>query len=76
MIYSWYGPNGKEELENIRIIANNDKPTIKLTTQRNRNEIPLLDTTIYIGRENYILTRMYHKPTDNKVYLYYTSAHP
>ena len=31
---------------------------------------------IYRGKENQILTRLYHKPTDNKQYLHFNSAHP
>ena len=38
-------------------------------------ELPFLDTFIYKER-NQLKTRVYHKPTDNKQYLLYTSYHP
>ena len=57
-------------------IASYQHLTFKFTTTMNGNEIPFLDTTVYRGRDNYISTRVYHKPTGNRLYLYYTSANP
>ena len=37
--------------------------------------LPFLDTFIY-KENNELKTRVYHKPTDNKQYLHYTSCHP
>ena len=39
-------------------------------------EIPFLDTTVYKTEGNQLFTRDYHKPTDNKQYLHFRSAHP
>ena len=40
------------------------------------NEIPFLDTVVYRSPTNTIHTRIFHKPTDQKYYLHYHSAHP
>ena len=66
--------HGRNELEDFIHLANNLHPTIKLSFTIDNQEIPFLDTVIYRGMNNYILTKLYHKPTDNKQYLY--SAHP
>ena len=67
---------GKQALEEFKQLANNIHPTIKFSFNSNEQEITFLDTIIYRGRDNYILTRLYHKPTDNKLYLHFNSAHP
>ena len=41
----------------------------------NKNEIAFLDTTVYRSPTQRIYTRIYHKPTDQKQYLHYHSAH-
>ena len=68
--------HGKQALEDFKQLANNIHPTIKFSFNSNEQEIPFLDTTIYRGRDNNILTRLYHKPTDNKQCLHFNSAHP
>ena len=68
--------HGKQALEQFKELANNIHPTIKFSFDSNENEIPFLDTIIYRGKYNHILTRLYHKPTDNKQYLHFNSAHP
>ena len=35
-----------------------------------------LDTIVYKTKDNKLFTRNYHKPSDNKQYLHYHSAHP
>ena len=64
------------ELENFIHLAYNIHPTIKFSCNTNEQEIPFLDTVIYRGINNYILTNLYYKPTDNKQYLHFNSAHP
>ena len=68
--------HGRHALENFKHLANNVHPTIKFSFSTNQQEIPILDTIIYRGNNNHILTRLYHKPTDNKQYLHFNSAHP
>ena len=68
--------HGKEALKQFKELANNIHPTIKFSFDSNENEIPFLDTIIYRGKDNHILKRLYHKPTDNKQYLHFNSAHP
>ena len=67
--------HGKPALEECKELANSIHPTIKFSFESNENEIPFLDTLIYRGKDNCILTRLYHKPTD-KQYLHFNSAHP
>ena len=68
--------HGKEALEQFKELANNIHPTIKFSFDSNENEVAFLDTIIYRGKDNLILTRLYHKPTDNKQYIHFNSAHP
>ena len=67
--------HGRHALEDFKHLANNILPTIKFSFNSNEQEILFLDTIIYRGN-NYILTTLYHKPTDNKQYLHFHSAHP
>ena len=68
--------HGKQALEDFKHLVNNIHPTMKFAFNNSETEIPFLDTIIYKANENQILTRLYHKPTDNKQYLHYNSAHP
>ena len=68
--------HGKQALQDFKQLANNIHPTMKFSFNSSEQEIPFLDTIIYRGRDNNILTRLYHKPTDNKQYLHFNSAHP
>ena len=54
----------------------NYQPTIKFIHTMDKNEIAFLDTIVYRSSTNRIYTRIYHKPTDQKHYLHYHSAHP
>ena len=68
--------HGKQALEDFKHLANTIHPAIKFSFNSNEQEIPFLDTIIYRGDNYHILTRLCHKPTDNKQYLHYNSAHP
>ena len=68
--------HGKQALEDFKHLSNNIHPTIKFAFNNSETEIAFLDTIIYRGKNNQILTRLYHKLTDNKQYLHYNSAHP
>ena len=65
--------HGKQALEGFKHLSNNIHPTIKFAFNSSETEMAFLDTIIYRGTENQILTS---KPTDNKQYLHYSSAHP
>ena len=54
---------------------NSHHQKIKFTYTIHQNEIPFLDTIVYRSNANRIYTRIYHKPTDQKHYLHYYSAH-
>ena len=63
------------QLEEFIKELNNFHPTIKFTKEVSEFGLSFLDTFVY--KEDGILkTRVYHKPTDNKEYLLYTSCHP
>ena len=67
--------HGEMELKHLLVKLNQFHPTIKFTEEDHEYGIPFLDTFTYIhGTE--LRTRVYHKPTDNKQYLHYTSCHP
>lgn len=49
--------------------------TIKFTSEHSFTQIPFLDTMVYV-EDFSIKTTLYKKPTDNRQYLLFTSAHP
>ena len=56
---------------------NNRHPTIKFDFKFAKASIEFLDTTVYKNKEqNKLLTTVYCKPTDQRYFLHYTSAHP
>ena len=57
-------------------ILNNYHSTIKFTYEYSKQEISFLDTIVYKTENNELFTKAYHKPTDNKQYLHFHSAHP
>ena len=67
--------HGELELTKLLEELNKFHPTIKFTEEHSEYGIPFLDTFTYI-ENNQLKTRVYHKPTDNKQYLHYTSCHP
>ena len=67
--------HGEQELKTLLDKLNEFHPTIKFTEEHSEYGIPFLDTFTYI-ENNQLHTRVYHKPTDNKQYLHYTSCHP
>ena len=67
---------GKLELDKFLEALNSYHQTIKFTQTIDENELPFLDTVVYRSPTNRIHTRIFHKPTDQKYYLHYHSAHP
>ena len=67
--------HGEEKLKEFLDEPNSFHNSIKFTEQHSTYGIPFLDTFTYI-EDNTLKTRVYHKPTDNKQYLHYTSCHP
>ena len=69
----WTG--SKKSLESFLQNVNQQHPSIKFEAQMSTKEINFLDTTIYI-KNNYLLTRLYRKPTDIQSYLHDYSYYP
>ena len=67
---------GRMELDKFLNALNNHHNKIKFTYNIDQNEIPFLDTMVYRSPNNRICPKRYHKPTDQKYYLHYNSAHP
>ena len=65
----------REELDKFTTDLNEFHPTIKFTMETSEFGLPFLDTFIY-KEDQQLKDRVYHKPTDNKQYLLYTSCHP
>ena len=63
------------QLENFIEELNNFHPTIKFTKEVSEFGLSFLDAFFY-KEDGTLKTRVYHKPTDNKQYLLYTSCHP
>ena len=67
--------HGEDELQKMLNELNNFHPTIKFTEEHSDYGLPFLDTFTYI-EDGQLKNRVYHKPTDNKQYLHYSSCHP
>jgi len=65
----------KAKLESYLKLLNSCHNTIKFTFEMSNDSINFLDTTVYI-QNNKLFTKLYKKPTDNKKYLAFNSAHP
>ena len=63
------------QLEDFIEELNNFHPTIKFTKEVSEFGLFFLDTFVY-KEDRTLKTKVYHKPTDNKQYLLYTSCHP
>ena len=67
--------HGEENLKQMLEELNNFHPQIKFTEEHNEYGLSFLDTFTFI-ENGQLMTRVYHKPTDNKQYLHYSSCHP
>ena len=67
--------HGKDKLEDFLDYINKAHETIKFTAEYSMTEVAFLDTLVYKLNGN-LATRVYHKKTDDKMYLHYNSAHP
>ena len=65
----------KLELEKFLEAFNSHHPPIQFTHTMDENKIPFLDTVVYRSPTKRIYTRIFHKPTDQKHYSHYHSAH-
>ena len=65
----------KEKLEEFLNYINQVHETIKFTVEYSTQEVPFLDTLVY-KLNNRLATKVYHKKTDDKMYLHYSSTHP
>ena len=68
--------DGKLELDKFLAALYSHHQKIKFTYTIDQDEILFLDTTVYRSTSNRIHNRIYNKPTDQKYYLHYHSAHP
>ena len=67
--------HGKDKLEDFLDYINKAHETIKFTAKYSTTEVAFLDTLVYKLNGN-LATKVYHKKTDDKMYLHYNSAHP
>ena len=67
--------HGMETLEKFLNYINQAHETIKFTAEYSTQEVPFLDTLVY-KLNNKLATKVYHKKTDDKMYLHYSSTHP
>ena len=67
--------HGEDKLEEFLDYINEAHETIKFTAEYSTIEVAFLDTLVYKLNGN-LATKVYHKKTDDKMYLHYNSAHP
>ena len=63
--------HGKDKLEDFLDYINKAHDTIKFTAEYSMTEVAFLDKL-----NGNLATKVYHKKTDDKMYLHYNSAHP
>ena len=68
--------HGIQALNLVMDILNNFHSTIKFTYEYSQHEVAFLDTVVHKTENNELFTTAHHKPTDNKQYLHFHSAHP
>ena len=68
-------PHGEDTLQEFLQMINSHHLTIKFTEEHDQQQIPFLDTIVF-KENNKLLTKVYHKKTDQKKYLHYKSSHP
>ena len=66
---------GKDKSEDFLDCINRVHETINFTAEYSTTEVAFLDTLVYKLNGN-LATKVYHKKTDDKMYLHYSSAHP
>ena len=65
--------HGKEKFEEFLNYINQVHAMIKFMAEYSIHEVPFLDTLVYkLNRR--LATKVYHKKTDDKMYLHYSSA--
>lgn len=74
-IFAIYRASEDEVISHIEAL-NQFHPTIKFTSNINRNHIDFLDVTVYRNQDNSIGTRLFIKPTNTGQYLNASSYHP
>ena len=65
----------KGKLEDFLNYINRAHETIKFTAEYSMTEVAFLDTLVY-KLNGKLASKVYHKKTDDKMYLHYSSAHP
>ena len=68
-------PHGRDRLETFLTYINEVHETIKFTAEYSTTEVAFLDTLVY-KLNGKLAMKVYHKKTDEKMYLHYSSAHP
>ena len=68
-------PHREEQLQKFLKMINTHHKTIKFTEEQSKQQIAFLDTLVY-KEDGKLLTKVYHKKTDQKQYLHYKLSHP
>ena len=68
--------HGEQSLKQFIDYLNSLHETIKFTHEMSYTQIDFLDTTVKFGPDRGLLTTLYNKLTDTRLYLEHSSAHP
>ena len=67
--------HGKQKLKGFLTFINRVHETIKFTAECSKHEVASSDALVYkLNRR--LASKIYHKKTDDKMYLHYSSADP
>jgi len=65
----------EEDLQKYYRELNQFHPDLRFTVEFDKNRLPFLDTTVYVDKEGFLQTTVYHKPSNTHQYLHFQSSH-
>jgi len=65
----------EEDLQGYHKGLNTLHPDLKFTLEFNAQKLPFLDTLVYVDKEGFLQTTVYHKPSNTHQYLHFQSSH-
>ncbi|XP_037773962.1 uncharacterized protein LOC119570191 [Penaeus monodon] len=65
----------EEDLQEYYRELNQFHPDLKFTVEFDKNKLPFLDTLVYVNKEGFLQTTVYHKPSNTHQYLHFQSSH-
>ncbi|XP_047468584.1 uncharacterized protein LOC125024855, partial [Penaeus chinensis] len=65
----------EEDLQEYYRELNQFHPDLKFTVEFDKNRLPFLDTMVYVDKDGFLQTTVFHKPSNTHQYLHFHSSH-